>query len=66
MSHGLGFITRLRGDRSVDRGNERINVRYGIGLGGSMATGGTIGMATATAAGFYVLPLSACAYVAAH
>jgi hypothetical protein len=57
-------LMRLCGDSGVGRNNELTNVRYGIGIGGSMVASSIIGLATAATGIFFVLPLIAGAVIA--
>ena len=53
----LHDILRICGDGSVVKNNELTNVRFGIGLGGSMMGGSIIALGTAATAAFFVLPM---------
>jgi hypothetical protein len=53
----LHEILRLAGDGGVRRGNQLTNVKYGIGVGGSMMASSLIGAATAATGGFFLIPL---------
>lgn len=56
-------IARQCGDRTAERKNNLTNVRYGIGIGGAIATGGLIGLATVGSA-ILLLPLFAGGWIA--
>lgn len=57
-------IMRLCGDGGTDRNNELTNVRYGIGIGGSMIASSIIGIGAGAVAAFFVIPIAAGAAVA--
>jgi hypothetical protein len=61
---GMQELMRFCGDNGIDRNNELTNVRYGIGIGGSMVASSIIGLATAATGVFFVLPLIGGAIIA--
>jgi hypothetical protein len=56
-------ISRQCGDRTAKRKNDLTNVRYGIGIGGAIATGSVIGLATVGTA-ILLLPFFAGCWIA--